>query len=156
MVDITKRLEHLSIALPTPPSPLGNYVGAVTVGNLVFMSGHGTARPDGSYVVGKVPTECSSTAAYQAARLVGLNMLATLKEHIGDLNLVKRVVKVVGMVNAEPSFDDHPSVINGFSDLMVDVFGDAGRAARSAVGMNSLPLNIPVEIEMIVELKTKK
>ena len=153
MVDTEKRLEELSIALPTPPSPLGNYVGAVTVGNLVFMSGHGTTKPDGSYVVGKVPTECPQTEAYQAARLVGLNMLATLKDHIGDLDRVQRVIKVLGMVNAEPSFNDHPSVINGFSDLMVEVFGDAGRAARSAIGMSSLPMNIPVEVEMIVELK---
>ena len=108
---------------------------------------------DGSYVTGKVPTECSEEEAYQAARLVGLNVLATLKNHLGDLDRVHRVVKVLGMVNAAPTFGNHPSVINGFSDLMVEVFGEAGRAARSAVGMGSLPMNIPVEVEMIVEIK---
>lgn len=153
MTDIEKRLEKLSITLPAPPSALGTYVGAVTTGNLVFISGHGTAKPDGSYVIGKVPTECSEREAYQAARLVGLNVLATLKNHLGDLDRVQRVVKVLGMVNAEPTFGNHPSVINGFSDLMVEVFGEAGRAARSAVGMGSLPMNIPVEVEMIVEIK---
>jgi enamine deaminase RidA (YjgF/YER057c/UK114 family) len=96
--------------------------------------------------------DCSQEEAYQAARLVGINMLATLKEHIGDLDRVQRVVKVLGMVNAEPGFENHPAVINGFSDLMVEVFGDTGRAARSAVGMGSLPMNIPVEVEMIVEI----
>ena len=130
-----------------------NYVGAHTVGNLVYLSGHGTNRPDGTLVVGKVPTVCSEDEAYQAARLVGLNLLATLKNHIGDLDRVQRIIKVLGMVNAEPGFENHPSIINGFSDLMVEVFGDAGRAARSAVGMGSLPMNIPVEIEMIVEIR---
>ena len=153
MTDIEKRLEELSITLPAPPSALGTYVGAVTIGNLVFISGHGTANPDGSYVAGKVPTESSEEEAYQAARLVGLNVLATLKNHLGDLDRVQRVVKVLGMVNAEPTFGNHPGVINGFSDLMVEVFGEAGRSARSAVGMGSLPMNIPVEVEMIVEIK---
>ena len=122
-------------------------------GNLVYLSGHGTNSPDGSFVVGKVPTVCSEEEAYQAARLVGLNLLATLKNHIGDLDRVQRIIKVLGMVNAEPGFENHPSIINGFSDLMVEVFGDAGRAARSAVGRSSLPMNIPVEIEMIVEIR---
>ena len=152
MATIDDRLAELSITLPTPPAPLGNYVGAVTVGNLVFMSGHGTNKPDGAFVVGRVPVDCSQDEAYQAARLVGINMLATLKEQIGDLDRVQRVVKVLGMVNAAPGFENHPAVINGFSDLMVEVFGDSGRAARSAVGMGSLPMNIPVEVEMIVEI----
>ena len=143
MSAIDDRLAELSIELPDPPAPLGNYVGAHTVGNLVYLSGHGTNRPDGSFIVGKVPTVCSEEEAYQAARLVGLNLLAT----------VQRVIKVLGMVNAEPDFGNHPSIINGFSDLMVEVFGDAGRAARSAVGMSSLPMNIPVEVEMIVEIR---
>ena len=153
MSAIDNRLVELSIELPDPPAPLGNYVGANTVGNLVYLSGHGTNRPDGSFVVGKVPTVCSEEEAYQAARLVGLNLLATLKNHIGNLDRVQRVIKVLGMVNAEPGFENHPSIINGFSDLMVEVFGDAGRAARSAVGMSSLPMNIPVEVEMIVEIR---
>lgn len=153
-MDVEERIGKLSIILPTPPTPIGNYVGAVTAGNLVFMSGHGTVKPDGSYVVGKVPSECSQVDAYQAARLVGLNMLATLKAHIADLNRVQQLVKVFGMVNSDPSFQDHPSIINGFSDLMVEIFGNAGRASRSAIGTGSLPMNIPVEVEMIVELKT--
>ena len=153
MSAIDNRLVELSIELPDPPAPLGNYVGAQTVGNLVYLSGHGTNRHDGSFVVGKVPTVCSEEEAYQAARLVGLNLLATLKNHVGDLDRVQRVIKVLGMVNAEPGFENHPGIINGFSDLMVEVFGDAGRAARSAVGMSSLPMNIPVEVEMIVEIR---
>ena len=153
MIDINKRLGELSIELPTPPTPLGNYVGVVTVEHLVYVSGHGTAKADGSYIVGKVPTECSEDSAYDAARLVGINVLATLKDHIGDLNRIKRIVKVLGMVNAAPDFLNHPKVINGFSDLMVEVFGEAGKAARSAVGMNSLPMNIPVEVEIIAEIK---
>jgi len=135
---------------------LGNYVGAVTTGNLVYMSGHGAPKPDGSYVVGRVPHECSEEAAYEAARLVGINMLATLRAHIGDLNRVQQIVKVLGMVNSESNFVNHPNVINGFSDLMVEVFGEAGKAARSAVGMGSLPMNIPVEVEMIVEIKNSQ
>ena len=153
-MNIEKRLAELAIELPTPPTPLGNYVGAITVGNLVYVSGHGTAKADGSYVLGRVPTECSEELAYNAARLVGINVLATLKDHVGDLNRINRIVKVLGMVNAEPDFLNHPKVINGFSDLMVEVFGEVGKAARSAVGMNSLPMNIPVEVEIIVELKS--
>jgi enamine deaminase RidA (YjgF/YER057c/UK114 family) len=152
-MDINKRLGELSIELPTPPTPLGNYVGAITIEHFVYVSGHGTAKADGSYLVGKVPTECSEDSAYDAARLVGINVLATLKDHIGDLNRIKRIVKVLGMVNATPDFLNHPKVINGFSDLMVEVFGEAGKAARSAVGMNSLPMNIPVEVEIIAEIK---
>ena len=113
MSAIDDRLAELSIELPDPPAPLGNYVGAHTVGNLVYLSGHGTNRPDGSFIVGKVPTVCSEEEAYQAARLVGLNLLATLKNHIGDLDRVQRVIKVLGMVNAEPDFGNHPSIING-------------------------------------------
>ena len=122
------------------------------------MSFSGCAEPfdDGVAKVGGFSLHAGASAtgaeAYQAARLVGINMLATLKEHIGDLDRVQRVVKVLGMVNAEPGFENHPAVINGFSDLMVEVFGDTGRAARSAVGMGSLPMNIPVEVEMIVEI----
>ena len=152
MTDIEKRLEELSITLPAPPSALGTYVGAVTTGNLVFISGHGTAKPDGSYVAGKVPTECSEEEAYQAARLVGLNVLATLKNHLGDLDRVQRVVKVLGMVNCTPDFEDQPQVINGASDFFVEVFGEGGRHARSAVGMSSLPSGIPVEVEVIFEV----
>lgn len=148
-----QRLRNLKIELPEVPKPVGNYVGAVQVGKLVFLSGHGPRRPDGSSITGKVGSALTVQRAQQAARLVGLNMLASLRAAIGDLDRVRRVVKVLGMVNAEPDFEQHPQVINGFSDLMVEVFGDDGRGARSAVGMGSLPFQIAVEVEMIVELK---
>ena len=153
MSAIEDRLSSLGIQLPQPPPPAGNYVGAVRIGKLVYLSGHGPLQADGTYLSGKVPDEISSDDAYQAARLTGLNLLATLKAEIGDLDQVKRVVKVLGMVNASPDFKGHPQVINGFSDLMVEVFGEPGRGARSAVGMGSLPNQIPVEVEMIVEVQ---
>ena len=152
MSKVEDRLAAMSLTLPTVPTPLGNYVVAKTVGNLVYVSGHGPRRHDRTYVVGRVPSVCSEEDAYAAAQLVGLGCLASLKEEIGDLDRVKQVVKVLGMVNADPSFTNHPTVINGFSDLMVEAFGDSGRAARSAVGMGSLPGDIPVEVEMIVEI----
>ena len=153
MSKIEDRLVSLGIELPNPPPAQGNYVGAVTYGNLVYLSGSGPMKPDGTFIVGKVPTEISEEEAYQAARLTGLNLLANLKAEIGDLDRFKRMVKALGMVNAEPDFKAQPKVINGFSDLMVEIFGDAGRGARSAVGMGSLPAGIPVEIEVIVEIE---
>ena len=123
-------------------------------GNLLFMSGCGLRNLDGSSITGKVGADVTTEQGYEAARLVGLNMLANIKAVAGDLDKVKRVVKVLGMVNAAPDFKEHPKVINGYSDLMIEVFGeDAGKAARSAVGMGSLPSQIAVEVEMIVELK---
>lgn len=145
-------LDEHGITLPQPPPPVGNYIGAVTVGNLVFLSGHGPRKPDDTFITGKVGRDLNLEEAQAAAQLVGLNCLATLKAEIGSLERVKRVVKVLGMVNAVPEFDEHPKVINGFTDLMVEVFGDPGRSARSAVGMGSLPFQIAVEVEMIVEL----
>ena len=146
-------MKNLGIELPNPTTPLGSYVGAVQTGNLVYISGQGPRRPDGTSITGKVGTGGMSIAdAQAAARLVGLNALATLRAEIGDLDRVKRVVKVLGMVNAAPDFNEHPKVINGYSDLMFEVFGEAGRHARSAVGMGSLPFQIPVEVEMIVEV----
>ena len=153
MSKVEERLSAMSLTLPTVPTPLGNYVVAKTVGKLVYLSGSGPRKSDGSYIVGKVPSVCSEEDAYAAAQLVGLNILASLKAEIGDLDRVRQVVKVLGMVNADPSFANHPKVINGFSDLMVEAFGDPGRAARSAVGMGSLPGDIPVEVEMIVEIE---
>lgn len=146
-------LKKLGIELPSPPKPVGNYVGGVQVGNLLFMSGCGPRKPDNSSVTGKVGHGLSTEQGYEAARLVGVNMLANVKAALGSLDRVKRVVKVLGMVNADPEFKEHPKVINGFSDLMVEVFGDAGRGARSAVGMGSLPSQIAVEVEMIVEVR---
>ena len=146
------RLKELGIELPEPLAPAGNYVGATTVGNLVYLSGEGPRRPDG-VISGKVGSDLTVEEAQEAARLVGLNMLTTLRNQIGNLDRVKQIVKVLGMVNAAPDFKQHPAVINGFSDLMVEVFGDGGRSARSAVGMASLPFQIPVEVEMIVEIE---
>ena len=142
----------MKIELPEPLVPAGNYVGAKTVGKLVYLSGEGPRLPNG-VISGKLGEDLSVEEGQEAARLVGLNMLTTLRNHIGDLDRVKQVVKVFGMVNALPNFKQHPSVINGFSDLMVEVFGDKGRGARSAVGMSSLPFQIACEVEMIVEIE---
>ncbi len=152
-VDIESRLKELGIKLITPSAPVANYVKAVRVGNMVYLSGHGPDKPGGGLVTGKVGSDLTLEQAREAARLVGISLLSTLKAEIGDLNKVKRIVKVLGMVNAIPTFENQPQVINGCSDLMVEVFGENGRHARSAVGVASLPSNIPVEIEMIVELK---
>lgn len=146
------RIAELGITLPSASAPVANYVNAVRTGNLVFLAGKGPRKPDGTNVTGKVGRELTVEEGYAAARLAGINQLAALKAEIGDLRRVRRVVKVLGLVNCEPSFTDHPRVINGFSDLMVEVFGDAGRHARSAVGAPSLPGNIAVEVEMIVEV----
>ena len=149
------RLKELGITLPQPATPLANYVGAVRVGNLLFVSGHGPDRTDGKPMArGKVGRELTVEQAYQVARSVGLALLATTRTQLGSLDKVKRVVKVLGMVNSADDFGDQPKVINGFSDLMVQVFGEAiGKHARSAVGMAGLPVNIPVEIEMILEVE---
>ena len=148
------RMKERNITLPAPPSPMANYVGAVRVGNLLFCSGHGPIRSDGKPMAqGKLGRELSVEQGYQVAREVGLNLLATTRASLGSLDKVRRVVKVLGMVNSAEGFGDQPKVINGFSDLMVEVFGDAGKHARSAVGMAELPMGIPVEIEMILEVE---
>jgi enamine deaminase RidA (YjgF/YER057c/UK114 family) len=147
------RLKDLGITLPGPPRPMGNYVPGVRVGNLLFLSGHGPIRIEGNpNARGKVGRDLSTEDAYKVAREVGLNLLGSARAILGSLDRVKRVVKVLGMVNAVEGFGEQPKVINGFSDLMVEVFGENGRHARSAVGMGSLPAGIPVEIELILEL----
>ena len=147
------RIKELGITLPSPPKPMGNYIPAVRVGNLLFLSGHGPIRVgDQPLTRGKVGRDMSTEDAYKVAREVGINLLGSARATLGSLDKVKRVVKVLGMVNAVESFGEQPKVINGFSDLMVEVFGENGRHARSAVGMGSLPAGIPVEIEMILEL----
>lgn len=151
--DIEAQLKAKGIVLTPPSSPIANYVNAVRVGNLLYLSGKGPSRPDGSNVTGKVGKDLNLEQGYQAARLVGINHLSVLKAELGNLRKVKRIVKVLGMVNCENSFTDHPKVINGYSDLMVEVFGDKGKHARSAVGMGSLPNNISVEVEVIVEVE---
>jgi enamine deaminase RidA (YjgF/YER057c/UK114 family) len=148
------RIKELGLALPQPPKPGGNYVPGVRVGNLLFLSGHGPSRVDGAPSArGKVGRDLSIEDGYKVAREVGINLLGTAKAIVGSLDKVKRVVKVLGMVNSAEGFGDQPKVINGFSDLMVEVFGENGRHARSAVGMAELPMGIPVEIEMILEVE---
>ena len=147
------KLEELGIVLPDPSSPVANYVNAVRSGNLLFLAGKGPSLSDGSYITGKVGEDLDIEEGREAARLVGIAQLAVLKKELGDLNKVKRIVKVLGMVNCGPDFTQQPQVINGFSDLMVEVFGEKGKHARSAVGLNSLPMNIAVEIELIVEIE---
>lgn len=147
------RLMELGITLPSAPGPIANYVPAVRTGNLLFLSGNGPASaPDGSRYMGKLGADLTAEQGYQAARLVGVNILARLRDELGDLGKVNQIVKALSMVNSAPDFTDQPEVTNGFSDLMVEVFGDRGRHARSAVGMSSLPMGIPVEIEMVVEV----
>ncbi|MDH4246748.1 MAG: RidA family protein [Deltaproteobacteria bacterium] len=148
-MSIEKRLEELKITLPPLPAAAGNYVHAVRTGNLLFLSGKGP----GPGAHGKVGRDVTMEQAYQHARDVGLVLIATMKDALGSLDKVRRVVKVLGMVNATPEFANHPKVINGCSDLFVEVFGEKGRHARSAVGMGSLPGQITVEIEAIVEVE---
>jgi enamine deaminase RidA (YjgF/YER057c/UK114 family) len=147
-----QRLRERGIQLPQANAPVANYVPAVRTGNLVFLSGTGPFRPDGTLATGKVGRDVTVEEAYQHARLTGLVLLAALRRAVGSLDTVTRVVKVFGMVNAVPEFTEHPRVINGCSDLFVEVFGDRGRHTRSAVGMGSLPFNITVEIEAVVEV----
>jgi enamine deaminase RidA (YjgF/YER057c/UK114 family) len=148
-----KRLKTLGLDLGTVSAPIGNYVNAVRTGNLLYLAGKGPRPgPDGKRPRGKVGREYTVEQAYQHARSVGLDLLAVMRQELGSLDKVKRVVKVLGMVNAVPEFEDQPKVINGCSDLFVEVLGERGRHARSAVGMSSLPMGIPVEIEVIVEI----
>jgi enamine deaminase RidA (YjgF/YER057c/UK114 family) len=147
------RLAELGIELPPGSKPVANYRMAVRTGDLLFVSGHGVADRDGVKVRGKVGADLDLAEAREAARLVGVNLLATVRQELGSLDAVRRVVKVLGMVNCAPGFDQTPEVIDGCSDLLVDVFGpDAGSHARSAVGMAELPYGLAVEIEMIVEV----
>ncbi len=147
------RFAELNLQLPPAPKPVGVYKPMVVVGNLAYLSGHGPLRPDKSLITGKVGGDLSLEESKLAARQVGLSLIATLKAQLGSLDRVKRVVKMLGMVNATPNFQDHPKVINGASELFAAIWGpDNGVGARSAVGMGSLPANIAVEIEMIVEL----
>jgi enamine deaminase RidA (YjgF/YER057c/UK114 family) len=150
--DVEQRIADLGIELPDAANPVANYVNAVRTGNLIFLAGKGPNK-DGDYVRGKIGGDLTVEEGYAAARLTGIQQLAVLKAEIGDLNKVVRTVKVLGMVNAGPDFTNHPEVINGFSDLMVEVFGERGKHARAAVGMGSLPRGIACEIEMIVEVR---
>ncbi|MDX6752040.1 RidA family protein [Geminicoccaceae bacterium 1502E] len=147
-----QRLKELGIELPRTSAPVATYVNAVQTGNLLFLSGKGPVQADGSQARGKVGRDVTTEEAYKHARLVGLQLVAVMKDELGDLDRVKRIVKVLGMVNGVPEFEDHPKVINGCSDLFGEIFGERGRHARSAVGMGGLPHSITVEIECIVEV----
>jgi len=145
-----QKLAALGLKLPETPAPLANYVPYRWAGNLLFLSGQGPRRPDGSFAVGRLGKNASVEQGYEAARLTGVQLLAVAKSALGELSRIEAVVKLLGMVNAEPDFGDQPKVINGCSDLFVEVLGDAGRHARSAVGVGSLPNGIMVEIEAIL------
>lgn len=148
------RLSELGIVLPKAPKPVANFVTAVREGDLLFLSGQGPREANGSEHRGKVGSEVAPEAAYQHARLTAVNLIAVMHEHLGSLDRVRRIVKVLGMVNAHPDFENHPQVIDGCSDLLIAVFGeDIGRHARSAVGMGSLPGRIPVEIEAVIAVR---
>jgi enamine deaminase RidA (YjgF/YER057c/UK114 family) len=148
-----QHMKKLGIELSTPTSPMANYVNAVRTGNLLYLAGKGPGLPGKPLPIGKVGRDFTVEQAYVHARETGLSLIAVMKAELGDLDRVKRIVKILGMVNGTPEFGHQPEVINGCSDLMVEVFGERGRHARSAVGMGSLPRGIPVEIEVIVEVE---
>ena len=152
-IDFDKKLKELGIELAPPSKPVANYVKAVRVGNLLFLSGHGPSKADGSNITGKVGKDLTLEQGYAAAKLTAEGLLSTIKAELGDLNKVKRIVKVNGWVNCYPDFTEQPKVINGCSDLMVAVFGDKGKHARAAMGVVALPSNIAVEIEMVIEVE---
>ena len=148
-----KNLADLGLALPPPPQPIGNYVPFRLAGDLLFLSGVGPRRADETMITGKIGAELSLRDGYEAAKLCGLNLLVNMIAAVGTLERVDTVLKVLGMVNAVPTFTDHPKVIDGCTDLFVQVLGQGGRPARSAVGMASLPFNISVEVEAIMLVK---
>ena len=151
--DAETRLKEKGIVLIPPPSPVANYINAVRVGNLLYLSGRGPWKADSTYVTGKLGKDLTIAQGYEAARLTAISHLSVLKKELGSLNKVKRIVKVLGMVNCTEDFKDQPKVINGYSDLMVEIFGEKGKHARSAVGMTALPFGMAVEIEVIVEVE---
>ena len=150
---IEARLAQLGIALPEPPAPIGTYVPFVLTGNLLFLSGQGPRTPDGQWLSGRVGDRVPVQEAHRHARLAGTRLLAAAQAALGSLDRVQRVVKVLGFVQATPNFGEHPAVINGCSDLFVEVFGEAGRHARTSLGVASLPHDITVEIEAVLEIE---
>ncbi len=148
-----ERLKEKGIILTAPGAPVANYVNVVRVGNLLFLSGKGPTKSDGTNITGKLGKDLTIDQGYEAAKLCAINHIAVLKTELGELSKVKRIVKVLGMVNCTDDFKDQPKVINGYSDFMVAIFGDKGKHARSAVGMNALPFDIAVEVEVIVEVE---
>ena len=151
--DPESKLKELGIELIIPSDPVANYVNTVRSGNLLFISGKGPLKNDGEYIKGKLGYDLSIDEGYEAARATAINLISTIKSAVGDLKNVKKIVRVNGMVNSASNFTDQPKVINGCSDLLVEVFGDRGKHARVALGMNSLPMNIAVEIDLIIEVE---
>lgn len=151
-MQIEKRLEELGITLPQAATPVANYVTTVQTGDLVFTSGHGPGTGEGKIYKSQLGTDAEIEDGYQSARQVAIGLIGTLKQALGDLDRIRQIVKVVGFVNSAPTFTDQPAVVNGASDLFVEVFGDKGKHTRSAVGMSQLPGGIPVEVEMVVEI----
>ncbi len=151
--DPETKLKELGIELITPSNPVANYVNTVQSGNLLYISGKGPLKNDGEYIKGKLGYDLTIDQGYEAARVTGINLISTIKSAIGDLKNVKQIIRVNGMVNSASNFTDQPKVINGCSDLLVEVFGDRGKHTRVALGMNSLPMNIAVEIDIILEIK---
>ncbi len=155
-MEVEKKLEEMGISLPPSTTPVANYLPLVRTGNLLFVSGHGPGvQKDGkvTFIQGKLGKDMDAAQGYEAAKHVMLNILQSMKQELGDLDKVQRIVKLLGFVNCTADFLDQPKVINGASDLLVELFGERGRHARSAVGMNQLPFGIAVEIEMIVEVE---
>ncbi len=151
--DPESKLKELGIELIIPSDPVANYVNTVRSGNLLFISGKGPLKNDGEYIKGKLGYDLSIDEGYEAARATAINLISTIKSAVGDLKNVKKIVRVNGMVNSASNFTDQPKVINGCSDLLVEVFGDRGKHTRVALGMNSLPMNIAVEIDLIIEIE---
>ena len=150
-----QKIQELNLELPPAPAPGGVYKPVIIIGSMAYVSGHGPVLPDGSMMTGRVGDDLDLEGGKAAARQVGLTILATLKSQLGSLDRVKRVIKSLGMVNCTSDFGEHPQVINGYSELLGEVFGDEGIGARSAVGMGSLPGNIAVEVEVILEIETE-
>ena len=152
-MSIDNKLKELGITLKSPPSPVANYIPVQQTGNLIYLSGQGPRNENGEFITGKVGSDITAEEAYDLARNTAINLLSAMNAYLGSLDRVSKIVKVLGMVNAEPDFKDHPIVINGCSDLFGEVFGEKGKHARSAVGMGSLPNNMALEIEIIVEIE---
>ncbi len=148
-----ENIKSKGIELPAVPKPVANYVNVVRTGNLLYLSGKGPLQKNGTYITGKVGKDLTIEQGYEAAKLTAINQIAVLKDYLGDLNKVKRIVKVFGIVNCTNEFYDQPKVINGFSDLIVEIFGEKGKHTRSAIGVASLPMNICVEVELVVEVE---
>lgn len=148
-----ERIEKMGLTIPDAPAPAANYVNAVRTGNLMYLAGKGPSGPDGKWITGKLGADLSVEQGYDAAKSVAMAHIAVLKSELGDLSKVKRIVKVNGMINSLPEFTEHSKVMNGYSDMMVAVFGEKGKHARSSVGMCSLPYNIAVEVEIVVEVE---